>query len=200
MTSQHEMILPFTTKKEILDWEKCYTDDQTGAQRLVEEYLIGLKDTVWERKTPEKPGGYLLYHEFYDLFYWKLKREPRSLKQHSKIEIEAITREAFSLKKDWEKLNKLTDIHDVGRSVASAILHLCDHQKKYPILDQHALRSVGIKEKYVDGPEYPFWQEYVDFCREKAKHYDVSMRALDRALWKLRGRRITESGEETELD
>ena len=193
MTSQHEMILPFTTKKEILDWEKCYTDDLTGAQRLVEEYLIGLKDTVRERKTPEKTGGYLLYDEFYDLFNWKLKREPRSLEKHLKIEIEAITREAFSLKKDWEKLNKLTDIHDVGRSVASAILHLCDHQKKYPILDHHALRSVGICEKYVHGPEYPFWQEYVDFCREKAKCYDVSMRALDRALWKLRGRIITES-------
>ena len=193
MTSQHEMILPFTTKKEILDWEKCYTDDLTGAQRLVEEYLIGLKDTVRERKTPENPGGYLLYHEFWDLFNWKLKRKPRSLKKHLKIEIEAITREAFSLKKDWEKLNKLTDIHDVGRSVASAILHLCDHQKKYPILDQHALRSVGICKKYIHGPQYPFWQEYVDFCREKAKCYDVSMRALDRALWKLRGRIITES-------
>ena len=200
MASQHEMILPFTTKKEILDWEKCYTDDQTGAQRLVEEYLIGLKDTVRERKTPEKTGGYLLYDEFYDLFNWKLKREPRSLEKHSKIEIEAITREAFSLKKDWDKLNKLTDIHDVGRSVASAILHLCDHQKKYPILDQHALRSVGICEKYVHGPEYPFWQEYVDFCREKTECYGVSMRTLDRALWKLRGRIITESREETELD
>ena len=188
MTSQHEMMLPFTTKKEILDWEKCYTDALTGAQRLVEEYLIGLKDTVRERKTSEKPGGYLLYHEFWDLFNWKLKRKPRSLKKHSEIKIEAIIREAFSLDKDWEKLNKLTEIYDVGRSVASAILHLCDHQKKYPILDQHALRSIGIREKYVHGPQYPFWQEYVDFCREKAKCYGVSMRALDRALWKLRGR------------
>ena len=193
MTSQHEMILPFTTKKEILDWENCYINDQTGAQRLVEEYLIGLKDTVRERKTPEHPGGYLLYHEFWDLFNWKLKRKPHSLKKHSEIEIEAIIREAFSLKKDWEKLNKLTDIHDVGRSVALAILHLCDYQKKYPILDQHALRSVGICEKYVHGPKYPFWQEYVNLCRENAKHYEVSMRALDRALWKLRGKIITET-------
>ena len=185
MTSQHEMIFPFTTTEEILNWEKCYTSPQTGAQRLVEEYLIGLKDTVRERKTPESPRGYLLYHEFWDLFNWKLKRQPRSLKKHSKIEIEAITGEAFSLDNDWEKLNKLTDIYDVGRSVASAILHLCD-QEKYPILDQHALRSVGICEKYVYGPKYPFWQEYVDLCREKAKHYGVSMRTLDRALWKLR--------------
>lgn len=200
MTSQHEMIFPFTNREEILYWEKRYTCPQTGVQRLVEEYLIGLKDTVRERKTPESPCGYLLYHEFYDLFNWKLKREPRSLKENSKIEIEAITCEAFRLDNDWEKLNKLTEIHDVGRSVASAILHLCDHQKKYPILDQHALRSVGICEKYVYGPQYPFWQEYVNLCRKKAKRHGVSMRALDRALWKLRGRIITESAEETEPD
>ena len=86
MTSQHEMILPFTTQKEILDGENCYINDQTGA-----------------------------------------------------------------------------------------------------------LRSVGICEKYVHGPKYPFWQEYVNLCRENAKHYEVSMRALDRALWKLRGKIITET-------
>ena len=55
MTSQYKMHFPFTTKEEILYWEKCYTDDQAGAQRLVEEYLIGLKDTVRERKAPENP-------------------------------------------------------------------------------------------------------------------------------------------------
>jgi hypothetical protein len=176
MTSQCEMQFPFTTKKEIHDWAKCYTDVQTGAERLVEQYFMALKDTVQAR-------GYLLYNEFYDLYYWKLKRKPRSIKKNSESYIEKVTGKAFCLDDDWEKLKKLTDIYDVGGVVASAILHFYDRSKS-PILDQHALRSVRICEKYVYGPQYPFWQEYVDFCCEKAECYEVSMRTLDRALWK----------------
>ena len=183
MLSRYEMRLPFSTTKEIQDWADRYTKNQTGAQKLVEKYLMGLKKTVRERKTPEAPRGYLLYHEFYDLYDWKLKRRPRSRKKNSKVDIEEITGEAFRLDNDWQKLNKLTKIHDVGGSVASAILHLCD-EKKYPILDQHALRSINIEEKYVHGPKYPFWQEYVDFCRAEAERYNVLMRTLDQALWK----------------
>ena len=183
MPSRYEMRLPFSTTKEIQDWADRYNKNQTGVQKLIEKYLMGLKKTVRELKKPRTPSGYLLYHEFYDLYEWKLKRKPKSLKRNSKNEIQEITGEAFRLNNDWEKLDKLTEIHDVGQSVASAILHLCD-QKKYPILDQHALRSVGIDEKYIYGPKYPFWQKYVDFCRAEAERYNVSMRTLDRALWK----------------
>ena len=52
------------------------------------------------------------------------------------------------------------------------------------ILDYPALSAVGITEEYVRGSEYPFWQEYVNRCRAEAERYDVSMRTLDRALWK----------------
>ena len=183
MTAEHKMQLPFSTTKEIQDWAKRYTKNQTGVRKLIEKYLMGLKKTVRERKTRRTPAGYLRYHEFYDLYEWKLKRKPKSLKRHSKNEIQKIIGKAFGLNNDWEKLDKLTKIHDVGQSVASAILHLCD-QGKYPILDQHALRSLAIEEKYVHGPEYPFWQEYVNFCRAEAKRCNVSMRTLDRALWK----------------
>ena len=183
MPSRYEMRLPFSTTKEIRDWAKRYTKNQTGVRKLIEKYLMGLKKTVRERKKPRTPAGYLRYHEFYDLYEWKLKRKPKSLKIHSKNEIQKITGEAFRLNNDWEKLDKLAEIHDVGQSVASAILHLCD-QEKYPVLDQHALRSIDIDEKYVHGSKYPFWQQYVNFCREQAKHYNVSMRTLDRALWK----------------
>ena len=183
MTEKYRMHFPFSTKKEINDWAARYTKNQTGAQQLIEQYLMALKGAIKRRRTPEAPRGYLRYDEFYDLFYWKLKRRPRSLKRDSKNEIQEITGEAFRLDNDWEKLDKLTKIHDVGRSVASAILHLCD-QKKYPILDHHALRSVDIEEEYIYGPEYPFWQEYVGLCCRKTKRYDVSIRTLDRALWK----------------
>ena len=182
MPSRYEMRLPFSTTKEIQDWAKRYNKNQTGVQKLIEKYLIGLKKTVRERKTRRTPGGYLRYNELYDLVYWKLKRS-RWIDKNSKPVVRKVTSEVFRLDDDWEKLKKLTGLYGVGQSVASAILHLCD-QKKYPILDRHALRSVGIDEKYIYGPKYPFWQKYVDFCRAEAERYNVSMRTLDRALWK----------------
>ena len=33
---------PFSTKEQINLWAKRYTDGQTGAQRVVEKYLMGL--------------------------------------------------------------------------------------------------------------------------------------------------------------
>ena len=118
---------------------------------------------------------------------WKHWALPSKIYNNPAGDIEKITAAAFSPGDDWEKLKKLTrdhgGLHGVRQSVASVILHFYD-PKKYPILDHHALRSVGIMEEYVYGPEYPFWQEYVDLCREKADSYNVSMRTHDRALWK----------------
>ena len=176
------MRLPFSTKKEINDWAKRYTDAQMGAQKLIEKYLMGLKKTVRERKTRRTPGGYLRYNELYDLIYWKLKRS-RWIDKNPEPFVRKVTGEVFRLDDDSEKLKKLTGLYGVGQSVASAILHLCD-QKKYPILGQRALRSLAIDEKYIYGPDYPFWQKYVDFCRSESERYNVSMRTLDRALWK----------------
>lgn len=175
------MQLPFSTKKQIDACEARYVEDQTGAQRLVEKYLIDLKETVAARKTRETPGGYLHYTELYDLVYWKLKRS-RWIGMNSKSFVKEVTSEAFSLDDDWEKLNRLTDLKGVGEPVASVILHLCD-QKKYPILDKYALCSVWIDYNEVSY-DAEFWQKYVDFCRKEAKRYNVSMRTLDRALWK----------------
>ena len=192
MISPYYYELPFTTKKEINDWAKRYSENQTGAQKLVEEYLIGLKKTVKARKTPEAPRGYLLYDELYDLVYWKLKRS-RWISKNSEAFVKDVTSEAFRLDDDWEKLKKLKALHGVRESVASAILHLCD-QKEYPILDQHALRSVLIDHNEVHY-ESQFWRKYVDFCRAEAERFSVSMRTLDQALWKYSAVGLRENAE-----
>lgn len=176
MTAEHKLLFPFTTKEEIHDWAKCYIHAQTGAQRRVEQYLISLKNTVVQAR------GYLLYNEFYDFYYWKLKRQPPLIKEDSETCIEKVTRKAFSLNDDWEKIEKLTDIVGVGESVASVILHLYD-EGDYPILDVHALWSLTINHNDVFYDE-PFWKKYVKFCQAKAKCHGVCMRKLDRALYK----------------
>ena len=183
MTSQYEMQFPFTTQQEILHWESLYTEGQSERRQRQEQAVIDIKIAVRARQTLDTPGGYLLKDELQEMGQWKHWALPGKIKKNPPGYVEQITAEAFRLDDDWTKLMKLTALHGVRQSVASVILHLYD-PKRYPILDEHALRSVGIEEEYVHGPEYPFWQEYVNRCRAKAECYDVSMRTLDRALWK----------------
>ena len=184
MTSQYEMQFPFTTQQEILHWESLYTEGQSERRQRQEQAVIDIKIAVRARQTLDTPGGYLLKDELQEMGKWKHWALPSKIKKNPPGHVEKITAEAFGFDGDWEKLIKLEkNIYGVAQSVASVILHLYD-PKKYPILDEHALRSVEIDEEYVHGPEYPFWQEYVDLCRAKAECYDVSMRTLDRALWK----------------
>ena len=59
MTSEYEMQFPFTTKKEILDWEARYLKNQSERRQHQEQAVIDLKEKVETRKTPETPEGYL---------------------------------------------------------------------------------------------------------------------------------------------
>ena len=187
MTSQYEMQFPFTTCEEILYWAARYIEDQSEKYQHREQAVIDIKENLTARQTRNTPNGYLEKSELRMMGHWKHFTLPSKIDNNPPGHVETITAEAFSLDDDWEKLEKLISynggLQGVRQSVASVILHLYD-PKKYPILDEHALRSVGIQEQYVHGPEYPFWQEYVNLCRAKATRYDVSMRALDRALWK----------------
>ena len=182
MASEYEMQFPFTTRKEILDWAARYLKNLSKKDQRQEQAVIDLKEKVKSRQKSDTPGGYLLTAELKEMGGWKHWTLPSKMDKNPRGHVEKITGEAFNLDDDWEKLKKLISYYGgldgVRQSVASVILHLYD-PKKYPILDEHALRSVGIKEEYVHGPKYPFWQEYVDLCRAEAERYDVSMRTLD---------------------
>ncbi len=182
MASAYEMQFPFTTRKEILDWEACYLKDQSERRRDQEQVVIAIKGKVETRKTPETPEGYLSQSELRQMAKWKDRFVPSKIDKNRPGLIEKITGEAFGLDDDWEKMEKLKEIYGVAASVASVILHLYD-EKKYPILDVHALRTIGIDNQKANYDE-PFWRKYVNFCHTEAKRYNVSMRALDRALYK----------------
>ena len=182
MTSVYKMHFPFTTQNEIRNWEARYLNDQSERRRDQEQAVIDLKERVETRRTPETPEGYLSQSELRQMAKWKDRFVPSKIDKNPPGLIEQITGEAFGLDDDWEKIEKLKEIYGVAASVASVILHLYD-QKKYPILDVHALRTIGIDNKKVNYDE-PFWRKYVNLCRAKAERYNVSMRALDRALYK----------------
>ena len=190
MTSADKMQFPFTTQKEILDWATHYTDNQSEKRQRQEEEVIALRKKVKERQTSETPGGSLCDSELRKMAHWKSHYLPSKIDENSPERIKEVTREAlgldFGLDNDWEKLKKLIGeyggLYGVGAPVASVILHLYD-RGDYPLIDKHALRSIGIDNREVNYDE-PFWRKYVNFCRTEAERYDVSMRTLDRALYK----------------
>ena len=159
-------------------WAKSYTECQDEDNREREERLIGWREKILKR-------GYLTKYELYTVARWKLcvygedAAEPTLENPDDKIKI--ATRQAFTSSDDWEKLLSLTQLQGVGQSVASAILHLYD-KEKYPILDIHALWSAG--RKFRQRSSYPFWPEYIAFCRDIADRNQKTMRTLDRALWR----------------
>ena len=182
MTAERKMLFPFTNKDEILYWATLYTEDQTSERQLKEEDVRKIRENVEARKKPETPGGYLTKNELMEMGDWKRHTLPSQMVNNPVGHVEKITAAAFRPGDDWEKLEKLIDIDGVGQPVASTILHLYDPER-YPIFDPHALYSIRIKKKDVEGDK-KFWKEYVKFCREKAECHDVCMRTLDRALWK----------------
>ena len=182
MTSQYEMKFPFTSQKEILDWEARYFENQSKKRQCKEQAVIDIEKAVKTRQTPDTPGGYLCCDELCKMGYWKHWTLPGKIKNNTQRVIEDVTGEAFSLDDDWKKIKKLKKIKGVRESVASVILHLYD-EGDYPILDKHALCSIGINYKKVNY-DCSFWKEYVKFCQAKTDCYDVCMRTLDRALYK----------------
>lgn len=161
-------------ESEIPYWANQYTEHQREENRMREQYLIDLRCDVLVR-------GYLTQQELHTIARWKSPRRAALTLENTDGFIREITEEAFTSPDDWTKLLTLTQLQGIGQPTASAILHLYD-EGAYPILDIHALWSVGRQWK--KRTSYPFWSEYIECCRDTANRNDVSMRELDMALWK----------------
>lgn len=155
-------------------WANRYTERQREKDRIKEQHLIDLKPDVQNR-------GYLTKDELHKIARWKSPRRASLTLENTDAFIREITGTAFTATDNWTKLLTLTQLQGIGQPTASAILHLYD-EGHYPILDIHALWSVGLE--WTARVSYPFWPDYIQFCRNLANRNDVSMRDLDRALWK----------------
>ena len=161
-------------ESEIGYWTNRYTERQRAKDRTKEQQLIDLKDDVQSR-------GYLTKDELHEIARWKSTRRAALTLENTDTFITEITKSTFTAKDDWAKLLILTLLRGVKEPTASAILHLYD-DGDYPLLDIHAIWSVGLP--WEKRTSYPFWTEYIEFCRDIANRNNVSMRELDRALWK----------------
>ena len=168
-----EMKLRFP-ESEIGYWANRYTERQREKDRTKEQQLINFKPDVMQR-------SYLTKQELHKIARWKSPRRAALTLENTSAFIKEIAERAFTTTDDWTKLLTLTQSRGIGQPTASAILHLYD-EGDYPILDIHALWSVGLP--WTARNSYPFWLEYIEFCRYIANRNGVSMRELDRALWK----------------
>jgi len=126
--------------------------------------------------------GYLEYSAFLAIAEWK---SPRNRKRHASNApefVEEVTRVALAPGTSSRlAIETLTLLAGVDWPTASVVLHFC-HATPYPILDFRALWSLSrdVPARYT----YPFFLEYSEFTRGLAQRSEVSMRILDRALWK----------------
>ena len=170
-----EMVLRFCESK-IDDLAIRYTACQSKVNREREEKVIGFRKQILSR-------GYLTKDDLQRVATWKSERRAALTLENSDNFIKEVTTQAFTSKDDWEKLISLTRLEGIGQPTASAILHHYD-PCPYPILDIRALWSAGLKWR--KRTSYPFWLEYIAFCRDiaSASRNNVSIRHLDRALWR----------------
>ena len=168
-----EMKLRFC-EAEIDNWVNRYMEFQGAYYRAKEQQVIEFRDEIQRQ-------GYLTKDELHRVAYWKSHRRAALTLENPDNFIKEITRQAFTFTDDWEKLLSLTRLRGIREPTASAILHLYD-KGQYPILDIHALWSAGLERK--KRTSYPFWLEYIEFCRDIANQNRIEMRTLDRALWR----------------
>ena len=168
------------SESEIGDLANGYVEYQESGgvhYRDEEEQVIGFRGKIQGR-------GYLIRYELYKVADWVLRvygadTVDRVL-ENPDASIKISTTQAFTVTDDWEKLMTLTELHGIGQTTASAILHLYDREQ-YPIFSRRSRWSVGLeREKELS---YHLWLEYVAFCRDIANRNGICMRMLDRALW-----------------
>ena len=160
-------------ESEITYWEERYVEHANEESLKNEQEFMDLKHEIQKR-------GHLTKDELYQVAYWKSPRRSKLVLENSDEAIEKVTADVFVSENDNDKLLELTKLKGIGEPIASAILHFY-YKGKYPILDIHALWSSGLE--WMNRNSYPFWVEYIQFCRGLAERNGVDMRTVDRALW-----------------
>lgn len=166
---------PFNTQTDILSLENTYIErSKKNGHFELECKLIKI--------FPEKINRGINKDNLMNIAVWKSPRIIHHIEENCDNEVSEISRAAFASEK-YVRPIILTWLKGVQLPMASSILHFA-YPDIYPIVDFRALRSVKSGFK---GNDLTFsqWKEYVDFCQKLAGKYKVSMRTLDRALWKL---------------
>ena len=157
-------------ENEIAKWAALY--DYPGE----EELTSGPVAVARER-------GYFDLDAFLAIGEWKSARPRKRRTSNSAEYVHEVTRLALAPSTSPQlAIEVLTLLAGVDWATASVILHFC-HADPYPILDYRALWSAG-QDDVPDRYDFAYWAAYTDFTRDITRRNTVSMRILDKALWK----------------
>jgi len=99
--------------------------------------------------------------------------------------IKRITRESFETEDEKICIESLLGqqggLKGVGYPVASTILHFA-FPDEYPIMDFRVISSLGWNKP--SSYKFNFWDNYCKRIRYLSKKYGLSIRTVEKALWK----------------
>jgi hypothetical protein len=130
---------------------------------------------------------YLTYAELRWIGEWKTPRIRPQIARNSAVGVRGLTAAAFLARDDATRLQLLLGLRGVGVAVASVVLHFA-HPARYPIYDvrvRAALGRLGFRTRF--PPTLAGWVSYAETVRALAVRYRVSLRTLDKALWRFGG-------------
>ncbi|HEY3855652.1 MAG TPA: hypothetical protein VGO67_14780 [Verrucomicrobiae bacterium] len=125
-------------------------------------------------------GGYLTRQGFLTVCAWKTPRSKPHCESNESALIKEISALALDTNSECMRIQAWTLLAGVKWPTASVFLHFAFHNR-YPILDYRALWS--LQEEVPSQYTFPFWEDYVEFCRSLRRKAGVTMRVLDKALW-----------------
>jgi hypothetical protein len=128
---------------------------------------------------------YLTRTELRWLGEWKTPRIRPEIARNTEAGVRGLTEAAFLARSEAMRLGVLLGLRGVGVAVASVVLHFAD-PTRYPIYDvrvRAALRRIGVRRPF--PPTATGWAAYAAVLREIAARHRVSLRTLDKALWRL---------------
>ena len=119
---------------------------------------------------------------------WKSPRAISLIRKNEPSRIRRITKQAFAIRNEKERIARLTSLQGVGIPMASAILMLTG-QKRYGVLDIRVwqlLYAVGSVTRNPRGRSFTanHWYQYLCILRQYAKNKNVSVRDVERSLFK----------------
>lgn len=147
-----------------------YLSDQKEVAREMAAFAAGVRIAHGEHT-----------HDVLDpIIRWKSERPKSLLAGNTDEEVCDSLRLATSATTDRAAVAVLCGLRGVLVPVASAIF-TATFPERFTVIDFRALETLGVK---LEPPTVEHYLQYLDFCRGKAREMALSLRDLDRALWK----------------
>jgi hypothetical protein len=155
--------------------------DRDEAVVLAETYNDPDEEPALRAGTAIKNGDFSRVH-LSTIFTWKTgDRGKGRITSNSDADIQEALEFAVSVNQSRLAVAALTGLHGVQIPVASAIMTAID-PIAFTVIDFRALEALGIprKKQFISLNGY---FEYLEFCKNTALEWNMSLRDLDHALW-----------------